>query len=54
MVLLIEKINDLMEKYNEFCRSNEADLIIHKTSELHKNKNKNMWNYIRNISKIII
>ena len=27
-----------MEKYNEFCRNNEADLIIHKTSELHKNK----------------
>ena len=35
-----EKINDLMEKYNEFCRTNEADLIIHKTSELHKNKKK--------------
>ena len=27
-----------MEKYNEFCRNNKADLIIHKTSELHKNK----------------
>ena len=27
-----------MEKYNEFCKNNEADLIIQKTSELHKNK----------------
>ena len=33
-----EKITDLMEKYNEFCRNNKADLIIHKISELHKNK----------------
>ena len=46
-----------MEKYNEFCRSNEADLIIHKTSELHKNKKKYVElykKYIKNYNLDVI
>ena len=46
-----EKIDDLLEKYNEFCRNNKADMIVHKISELHKNKKKYVELYKKYVKK---
>lgn len=45
----IEKIEDLLEKYNIFCENNKAEEMIHKIEETHNEKKKYVELYKRYI-----